>query len=1110
MRIANRNMVRIPGYFIEANIDFPEYNPHTIWWLAYVSELLDGRTIKQIEKNPPWPIPNNKLITRQIFKELIDQGWLIPNWTKSEFRVIPKITEIYKKGGEIALAQEFLKYSTERGQWWVDALSGTPLSVQRAIQYDYDFKRPNPKNLIKLKPQLTIENLIENLNIDIKILINLFKPEEIDDFFKYSRAFLSSPFILGGKKDIEFEMFGSFKGEHQRIIPQDLAILEPMLWEFAPEIFGKKPIRRKKLFFWTRSIVEKFALLLEKFPNYISLITSKHYFQYIIERLQDLIKRKEEWINWYYMSIDLLPLTDVSELFFDVLSEICEGRLSINKKKPKSPPQKIILYTSFLNVNHLHADFGLLYSLRNTPLEAEILLIYGHANDDPPEQQKEDITEYYNKVVQLSPKLKDRLKIVSSVKRSHEKIILSSNGDWLISSWNPGSSNPDSQLFEAGILGRSARFSLELLKKVEENLEGQEIIEYLKSFNELLNSKTEIDSDLQELAEFYYSRLEQSLLSFISLLQGSIEFKEIQQKYKESLYNIRICLLPFLKRSKVKLINEHQSRDVLITQIKSTEDEIFLASDRLTKTALDRTLLNDIEGKGNESKRFLRILWGREWENKSKLSPKVRNQLRDARNTIKMAQSILGNRLKTSLEPMENHAKFALFDGCRGLITSENLLSYGGEKGIYESRELGIFIESLPAVRHLQGWATFHRLNHLHPDRTVSEMGYRPYEWIVFGSDCYFSFEMIKDELNFDFSNLNYIQGAIEDYLINPNPGEFDYFDKKLIQERLACYLERNELIQDSFIEYLWKEGMRYYLLKPTLDKNWIPYIEPIMKDEIQEITIIENENLGKATSSSNQKKLKKEMEKKDHRDIVQKEDPIIEEIMNDMVLIKSGSFMMGDHEVFYDRPVHNAEITQNFYMSKYMVTQSLWKNIMGKLPVIPPKQRSPNFPVIYINYYDVQEFLKKLNSLPGSGDFDLPTDAQWEYASRAGSKGKYCFGNNQKLLDQYAWSQLNSDRRIHDVGLLKPNDWGLYDMHGLMYELVKDDIRKYTKISVKDPVGPLTTDNGIARGGSWGKYPFPKNIKNQFFRCGRRSSNAKVEKSHRLSFRLIRKARKE
>ncbi|HEA70609.1 MAG TPA: hypothetical protein ENH98_01650 [archaeon] len=556
----------------------------------------------------------------------------------------------------------------------------------------------------------------------------------------------------------------------------------------------------------------------------------------------------------------------------------------------------------------------------------------------------------------------------------------------------------------------------------------------------------------------------------------------------------------------MKLVNEHQSRDVLITQIKSSKDEIFIASDRVAKTALDRTLLNDIVGGGNENERFLRILWGREWETKRKLSPGIRNQLKDARNAIKMAQSILGNRLKTSLYPMENHAKFALFDGCRGLISSENLLSYGGEKGIYESRELGIFIESLPVVRHIQGWATFHRLNQLHPDRTVSEMGYRPYEWIVFGSDCYFSFEMIKDKLNFDFSNLSYIQGAIEDYLINPNPREFDDFDAKLIQERLACYLERNELVQDSFIEYLWKEGMRYYLLKPTLDKNWIPYIEPIMKEEIQEITILEIENLGKPI----QTQLKKKMEKNDYLDIAQKEDPIIKEIMNNMVLIKAGSFMMGDNEIFYDKPVHKVEITQDFYMGKYIVTQRLWEKIMGKLPIIPPKQRSPNFPVFYISYYDVQEFIKKLNILSGSGYFDLPTDAQWEYACRAGSKGKYCFGDNHKLLDQYAWSQINSDRRIHDVGLLKSNDWGLYDMHGLMYELVKDDIRKFTKTSVKDPVGPLTTDMGLARGGSWGKYPFPKNIKNQFFRCGRRSPNAKIEKSHRLSFRLIRKTRKQ
>ncbi len=180
-----------------------------------------------------------------------------------------------------------------------------------------------------------------------------------------------------------------------------------------------------------------------------------------------------------------------------------------------------------------------------------------------------------------------------------------------------------------------------------------------------------------------------------------------------------------------------------------------------------------------------------------------------------------------------------------------------------------------------------------------------------------------------------------------------------------------------------------------------------------------------------------------------------------------------------------------------------------GKIARYPPKQKSPNFPVIYINYYDVQKFLKILNSFPGSGGFDLPNDAQWEYSCRAGSNDRYCFGNNENLLSQYAWNQKNSDRKIHDVGLLKPNKWGLYDMHGLMYELVKDDLRKYSRSPIKDPIGPIDTEMGIARGGSWGKYPFPKNVQNQFFRCGRRSPNAKVEKSHRLSFRIIRRINK-
>ncbi len=107
---------------------------------------------------------------------------------------------------------------------------------------------------------------------------------------------------------------------------------------------------------------------------------------------------------------------------------------------------------------------------------------------------------------------------------------------------------------------------------------------------------------------------------------------------------------------------------------------------------------------------------------------------------------------------------------------------------------------------------------------------------------------------------------------------------------------------------------------------------------------------------------------------------------------------------------------------------------------------------------------------MPGGGNFDLPTDAQWEYACRAGSTDAYCFGNNQRQLNEYAWSKLNADARVHDVGLLKPNAWGLYDMHGLEFEFVRDGYRRYTPHPVSDPVGPLDSLECVVRGGHWGR----------------------------------------
>ncbi len=227
---------------------------------------------------------------------------------------------------------------------------------------------------------------------------------------------------------------------------------------------------------------------------------------------------------------------------------------------------------------------------------------------------------------------------------------------------------------------------------------------------------------------------------------------------------------------------------------------------------------------------------------------------------------------------------------------------------------------------------------------------------------------------------------------------------------------------------------------------------------------------------------------------------------MQGMVKIPAGSFQMGDPQIREESPVHNVTLTQPFYIGKYMVTQELWKKVMGTLPSIPPNQRSPKFPILYVHYYDVVDFIKKFNSLPGGGNFDLPTDAQWEYACRAGSTGAYCFGNDERRLSEYAWTKLNAKAQVHEVGLLKPNAWGLYDMHGLEFEFVKDGYQRYTPQPVVDPVGPLEGPNCIVRGGHWERFPFPPKLKDHFFRCSVRYYPVpKTDLSARSSFRLIR-----
>ncbi len=190
-----------------------------------------------------------------------------------------------------------------------------------------------------------------------------------------------------------------------------------------------------------------------------------------------------------------------------------------------------------------------------------------------------------------------------------------------------------------------------------------------------------------------------------------------------------------------------------------------------------------------------------------------------------------------------------------------------------------------------------------------------------------------------------------------------------------------------------------------------------------------------------------------------------------ELVLIPAGEFMMGSPDSdgtasSDERPPHLVRITKRFYLGKYLVTQEQWEAVMG---INPSSVKGPKNPVEQVSWDDCQAFLTKLNDKlgPKGGKFVLPTEAQWEYACRAKSTTKYYFGDEEKQLGQYAWYIDNAGSKTHPVGEKKPNDWGLYDMYGNVWEWCQDwyDAGYYAKPAA---AGPATGSLRVVRGGGW------------------------------------------
>lgn len=220
--------------------------------------------------------------------------------------------------------------------------------------------------------------------------------------------------------------------------------------------------------------------------------------------------------------------------------------------------------------------------------------------------------------------------------------------------------------------------------------------------------------------------------------------------------------------------------------------------------------------------------------------------------------------------------------------------------------------------------------------------------------------------------------------------------------------------------------------------------------------------------------------------------DNSLKELNIEMVTCPAGSFLMGspktelgrlepdENSIWFNSDVsvketqHKVTLTKSFQIAKFELTQKQYNSIMS---ANPSEFKGDDLPVTNITKKDAEEFCNKLNEkfskvLPKGYKFDLPTEAQWEYACRAGTTT--ALNNNKVLttiegkcpnLDEVAWYRGNTEgRSVHQVGLKKPNAWGIYDMHGNVCEICKDEYQDYSEEDVVDPFGkkPATRIRGF------------------------------------------------
>ena len=228
-----------------------------------------------------------------------------------------------------------------------------------------------------------------------------------------------------------------------------------------------------------------------------------------------------------------------------------------------------------------------------------------------------------------------------------------------------------------------------------------------------------------------------------------------------------------------------------------------------------------------------------------------------------------------------------------------------------------------------------------------------------------------------------------------------------------------------------------------------------------------------------------------------------VEGVSFNMIKVKGGTFLMGsnDSEAFNDEmPVHSVTLS-DYYIGETEVTQELWEAVMGTNPSF---FSGSNNPVESVSWDDCQEFIAKLNDLTGL-EFRLPTEAEWEYAARGGNKSEGYKYAGSNTIHEVAWYRANAydveysspAYGTHSVGTKSPNELGIYDMSGNVYEWCSDWYGEYSSSSQTNPTGSTSGSYRVARGGSFGSSV-------QYCRVASRNISTPDTRINPLGFRLV------